>query len=340
MSSPLLEVSHLAKRFGGIVATDDVSFAIPQGELHALIGPNGAGKTTLIAQLSGSLFADSGAIQFAGADITRLPMYLRARAGMGYLAQDSSVFRQLSVEDNLKAILETRKDLSRKQRKERLNELLDRFGLTKIRKTQAHRVSGGERRRTEIARSLITNPKLIMLDEPFAGIDPKTVGEIQEQIRDLVDTYNIGILLQTIDQTLAQGHRGREHAALEALWQLRHQRLLVQDDRDGRLDHELGRGAVARIALGGQDHLRLERLGVARLLLGHGDGAEGVRALGQALLEELGGDGDVHRGLAVAIDDRGQLARVAQATGGAGAEGGSGVGRKRGDVCSHDVSSG
>jgi lipopolysaccharide export system ATP-binding protein len=122
-------------------------------------------------------------------------MYLRARAGMGYLAQDSSVFRQLSVEDNLMAILETRKDMSRKRRQERQNELLDQFGLTKIRKTKANRVSGGERRRLEIARSLITEPKMIMLDEPFAGIDPKTVAEIQDQIRALVEQYHIGILL-------------------------------------------------------------------------------------------------------------------------------------------------
>ena len=132
---------------------------------------------------------------FDGRDVTRLPMYLRARAGMGYLAQDSSVFRQLSVEDNLMAILETRTHLTRKQRKDRQNELLDQFGLTKIRKTKANRVSGGERRRLEIARSLITEPKMIMLDEPFAGIDPKTVTEIQDQIRDLVEQYNIGILL-------------------------------------------------------------------------------------------------------------------------------------------------
>ena len=114
---------------------------------------------------------------------------------MGYLPQDKSVFRQLSVEDNLMAILETRRDLTRKQRIDRQNELLDQFGLTKIRKTKANRVSGGEGRRLEIARCLITEPKLIMLDEPFAGIDPKTVGEIQDQIRDLVERYNIGILL-------------------------------------------------------------------------------------------------------------------------------------------------
>jgi lipopolysaccharide export system ATP-binding protein len=192
---PLLEVRGLEKWYGRRQVVNGVEFDVDQGEVVGLLGPNGAGKTTSFRMTIGLIDCDGGSVKFDGRDVTRLPMYLRARAGMGYLAQDSSVFRQLSVEDNLKAILETRKDLSRKQRKDRLEDLLDRFGLTKIRKTQAHRVSGGERRRTEIARSLITNPKLIMLDEPFAGIDPKTVAEIQEQIRDLVDAYNIGILL-------------------------------------------------------------------------------------------------------------------------------------------------
>ncbi len=128
-------------------------------------------------------------------DVTRLPMYQRARSGMGYLAQDSSVFKQLSVEDNLMAILETRPRMNRRQRKARQEELLDQFGLQKIRRTKANRVSGGERRRLEIARSLITDPKLIMLDEPFAGIDPKTVDEIQDQIRDLAEIRNIGVLI-------------------------------------------------------------------------------------------------------------------------------------------------
>ena len=192
---PLLEVRGLEKWYGRRQVVNGVEFDVDQGEVVGLLGPNGAGKTTSFRMTIGLIDCDGGSVKFDGKDITRLPMYLRARAGMGYLAQDSSVFRQLSVEDNLRAILQTRKDLTRKQRKDRLEDLLDRFGLTKIRKTQAHRVSGGERRRTEIARSLITNPKLIMLDEPFAGIDPKTVAEIQEQIRDLVDTYNIGILL-------------------------------------------------------------------------------------------------------------------------------------------------
>ncbi len=161
----------------------------------ACSGPNGAGKTTSFRMTIGLIDSDGGKVMFDGRDVSRLPMYLRARAGMGYLAQDTSVFRQLSVEDNLMAILETRSHMTRKQQKDRQNELLDQFGLSKIRKTKANRVSGGERRRLEIARSLITEPKMIMLDEPFAGIDPKTVTEIQDQIRALVEKYNIGILL-------------------------------------------------------------------------------------------------------------------------------------------------
>ena len=165
------------------------------GEVVGLLGPNGAGKTTSFRMTIGLVDADAGRVVFDGRDVTRLPMYQRARAGMGYLAQDSSVFKQLSVEDNLMAILETRAGMNRKARKVRQDELLDQFGLQKIRKTKANRVSGGERRRLEIARSLITEPKLIMLDEPFAGIDPKTVGEIQNEIRALAKQHNIGILI-------------------------------------------------------------------------------------------------------------------------------------------------
>jgi lipopolysaccharide export system ATP-binding protein len=192
---PLLEVRGLEKWYGRRQVVSGVDFDVAQGEVVGLLGPNGAGKTTSFRMTIGLIDSDGGTVEFDGRDVTRLPMYLRAKAGMGYLAQDSSVFRQLSVEDNLMAILETRSNLSRKQRKARQDELLSQFGLTNIRKTKANRVSGGERRRLEIARSLITEPKLIMLDEPFAGIDPKTVAEIQDQIRALVETYNIGILL-------------------------------------------------------------------------------------------------------------------------------------------------
>ncbi len=191
----LLEVSGLEKWYGRRQVVNGVEFEVNKGEVVGLLGPNGAGKTTSFRMTIGLIDADGGKVMFDGRDVTRLAMYLRARAGMGYLAQEKSVFRQLSVEDNLMAILETVKGLSRKQRVERQNELLDQFGLTKIRKTKANRVSGGECRRLEIARSLITEPKMIMLDEPFAGIDPKTVAEIQDQIRDLAERYNMGVLL-------------------------------------------------------------------------------------------------------------------------------------------------
>ncbi len=192
---PLLQVRGLQKSYGRRMVVSGVDYDVERGEVVGLLGPNGAGKTTSFRMTIGLIDADGGSVMFDDRDVTKLPMYLRARAGMGYLAQDTSVFRQLSVEDNLMAILQTRRDLSRKQQRDRQNELLDQFGLTKIRKTKANRVSGGERRRLEIARSLINDPKMIMLDEPFAGIDPKTVAEIQDQIRALVEQYNIGILL-------------------------------------------------------------------------------------------------------------------------------------------------
>ncbi len=192
---PLLQVRGLQKSYGRRMVVSGVDYDVERGEVVGLLGPNGAGKTTSFRMTIGLIDADGGTVIFDDRDVSRLPMYLRARAGMGYLAQDTSVFRQLSVEDNLMAILQTRRDMSRKQQRDRQNELLDQFGLTRIRKTKANRVSGGERRRLEIARSLIAEPKMIMLDEPFAGIDPKTVAEIQDQIRSLVEQYNIGILL-------------------------------------------------------------------------------------------------------------------------------------------------
>ncbi len=191
---PLLDVRGLEKFYGRRKVVNGVTFDVNQGEIVGLLGPNGAGKTTSFRMTVGLIDADGGSVTFDGKDVTKLPMYQRARAGMGYLAQDSSVFKQLSVQDNLMAILETR-PLSRKQRRDRQDDLLDQFGLTHIRATKANRVSGGERRRLEIARCLITEPKLILLDEPFAGIDPKTVGEIQDAIRNLAEVHNLGILL-------------------------------------------------------------------------------------------------------------------------------------------------
>jgi len=191
----LLEARGLEKWYGRRQVVNGVDFEVNQGEVVGLLGPNGAGKTTSFRMTIGLIDADGGNVFFDGKDVTNMPMYQRARSGMGYLAQDSSVFKQLTVEDNLMAILETRRQLNRRQRKERQNELLSQFGLLHIRKTKANRVSGGERRRLEIARSLVTEPKLIMLDEPFAGIDPKTVNEIQDQIRNLAVEFNLGILL-------------------------------------------------------------------------------------------------------------------------------------------------
>jgi lipopolysaccharide export system ATP-binding protein len=191
----LLEVRDLQKTYGRRQVVCGVDYDVDAGEVVGLLGPNGAGKTTSFRMTIGLIDADGGAVIFDGKDVTHLPMYKRAQSGMGYLAQDSSVFRQLSVEDNLMAILQTRRGMTRQERRHRQDELLDQFGLSHIRKTKANRVSGGERRRLEIARSLITNPKLIMLDEPFAGIDPKTVTEIQTEIRALAERHNIGILL-------------------------------------------------------------------------------------------------------------------------------------------------
>jgi lipopolysaccharide export system ATP-binding protein len=192
---PLLEVRDLRKCYKGRWVVNGVSFEVEAGEVVGLLGPNGAGKTTSFRMTIGLISSDGGAVFFDGNDVSRLPMFERARAGMGYLAQDSSVFKMLSVENNLMAILETRKDMNRRERKHRQEELLRQFGLLEVRKTQAARVSGGERRRLEIARSLTTEPKLIMLDEPFAGIDPKTVAEIQDSIRDLATQHGLGILL-------------------------------------------------------------------------------------------------------------------------------------------------
>jgi len=191
----LLEVRDLEKYYGRRKVVNGVSFEVNQGEVVGLLGPNGAGKTTSFRMTIGLINADGGSVNFNGKNVTHLPMYKRARLGMGYLAQDSSVFKQLTVEDNLMAILQTVSGMNRKKRIERQNELLEQFGLLHIRKTKAQRVSGGERRRLEIARSLVTDPKLIMLDEPFAGIDPKTVNEIQDSIRELAVRFNLGILL-------------------------------------------------------------------------------------------------------------------------------------------------
>jgi lipopolysaccharide export system ATP-binding protein len=179
---------------GGRPVVDSVSFHVSQGEIVALLGRNGAGKTTSFRMTIGMISPDEGQVVFEGHDVTRLPMYRRARLGMGYLAQEPSVFQRLTVEQNLKAILETR-PLARKQQKAIAERLLSQFDLEKLRKQQARTLSGGERRKLEIARALITEPSLILLDEPFSGVDPVAVEELQEEIRRLRDQENIAVLV-------------------------------------------------------------------------------------------------------------------------------------------------
>ena len=191
----LLEARGLQKWYGRRQVVKDVDFDVEPGEIVGLLGPNGAGKTTSFRMTIGLIDPNAGTVRFDGKDVTNLPMFKRAGLGLGYLPQEASVFKQLSVEDNLMAILEYVPGLNRRERRLRQDELLQQFGLVEVRKTKANRISGGERRRVEIARSLVTEPKLIMLDEPFAAIDPKTVTEIQGVIRELATTYNLGILL-------------------------------------------------------------------------------------------------------------------------------------------------
>ncbi|UTD11570.1 LPS export ABC transporter ATP-binding protein [Treponema denticola] len=190
----ILKVEGLNKFFRKKHAVKDVGFSMYQGEIVGLLGPNGAGKTTTFYMIVGFYKPNSGNIYLDGNRITNLPMYKRAHAGISYLPQEASVFRKLTVEQNIYAILETRKDLSKEQKKERLEFLLEEFGITANRNQQAYTLSGGERRRTEIARALAIEPKFLLLDEPFAGIDPIAVHDIKSIVRILAD-QGIGILI-------------------------------------------------------------------------------------------------------------------------------------------------
>jgi lipopolysaccharide export system ATP-binding protein len=191
---PMLEVEGLVKVYGSRRVVDGVDFVVHRGEIVGLLGPNGAGKTTSFRMTCGMIEPNAGKVLLNGIDVTRWPMFRRAReGGMGYLAQESSVFRRLSVQDNLLAIMELL-GMSRKTRSERCDQLLGQFNITHLRKAMAMSLSGGERRRLEIARSLVSDPKIIMLDEPFTGIDPVTIDSIQEIIRNLRET-GISILI-------------------------------------------------------------------------------------------------------------------------------------------------
>lgn len=193
--APLLQASDLCKSYKERCVVNHVSLQVQGGEIVGLLGPNGAGKTTSFYMVAGLVRPDEGSVLFAGQDVSGLPMHLRARLGMGYLPQEESIFRKLSVLDNLMAILETRSDLSRKQQKEKAEELMERFNITRLRKSQAIQLSGGEKRRLTIARALASNPKLLMLDEPFAGVDPIAVQDIQHIIASLRETDGLSILI-------------------------------------------------------------------------------------------------------------------------------------------------
>ena len=199
----ILRSDNLIKKYGDRTVVKEISLNVDQGEIVGLLGPNGAGKTTTFYMVVGFIKPNGGKVFLADQDITSLPMYKRARLGIGYLPQEPSVFRKLTVEDNLKAVLEMM-PISKEEQRERLETLIDEFGLDRVRKSSGDTLSGGERRRTEIARALASNPKFILLDEPFAGIDPIAVEDIQSIIFKL-KAKNIGILItdHNVQETLS-----------------------------------------------------------------------------------------------------------------------------------------
>ncbi len=198
-----LYTEDIKKTYKGRGVVKGVTIEVNQGEIVGLLGPNGAGKTTSFYMIVGLVSPDSGKVFLDDVDITNYPMYKRSQLGIGYLPQEVSVFRKLSVEDNIMAILEMT-DLTKLERKEKLEQLLEEFSLTNVRKNLGNRLSGGEKRRTEIARALATNPKFVLLDEPFAGVDPIAVEDIQSIVADL-RKRNIGILItdHNVQETLS-----------------------------------------------------------------------------------------------------------------------------------------
>ncbi|HEY7886556.1 MAG TPA: LPS export ABC transporter ATP-binding protein [Cellvibrionaceae bacterium] len=223
----VLKAQHLAKSYKKRQVVIDVSIEVHSGQIVGLLGPNGAGKTTCFYMIAGLVKADQGQVSIDDKDLTRLPIHGRARAGIGYLPQEASVFRKLTVADNILAILETRRDLNRSARLERMEELLQEFHIHHIKDSLGMALSGGERRRVEIARALATDPKFILLDEPFAGVDPISVSDIQQIIRHLKNR-GIGVLItdHNVRETLgicekayivSEGHIIAEGNAAEVL---------------------------------------------------------------------------------------------------------------------------
>ena len=209
----LLEAKGLVKRYSGRTVVNEVSFTVEQRSIVGLLGRNGAGKTTSFRMCVGMIVPDEGEVIFEGTDISKMPMYKRARLGMGYLSQEPSIFQRLSVKDNLRAILETM-SISKAERDRRAEMLIERFGLKEVTNSQARFLSGGERRKLEIARAMVTNPSLILLDEPFSGVDPIAVEELQLEIRRLVASgvsilitdHNVERTLEVADKAYIMDH--------------------------------------------------------------------------------------------------------------------------------------
>ena len=190
-----IEARNLIKIYGDRSVVNDVSFDVNKGEVVCLLGPNGAGKTTTFYMVVGLVKPNKGQILLDGLDISAWPMNIRAKAGIGYLPQEASIFRKLTVEDNIKLVLQMNDKLTENEKKRKLEELLDEFGVTRLRNYSAVSLSGGERRRVELARALAASPDFILLDEPFTGIDPIAIGEIKDNIRKLSEDKGLGVLI-------------------------------------------------------------------------------------------------------------------------------------------------
>ncbi|WP_318517542.1 LPS export ABC transporter ATP-binding protein [Photobacterium leiognathi] len=239
----ILKAEHLAKSYNGRKVVSDVSLEVESGKIVGLLGPNGAGKTTSFYMIVGLVARDEGTITIDGEDISLQPMHNRSRMGIGYLPQEASIFRRLSVYDNLMAVLQTRKELTKEQRQDKAQDLLDEFNIQHIRNSLGQSLSGGERRRVEIARALAANPKFILLDEPFAGVDPISVIDIKKIIEHLRDR-GLGVLIT-------------DHNVRETLDVCEHAYIVSQGHliANGSPDHVLNDEHVKRVYLGDQFRL-------------------------------------------------------------------------------------